>query len=163
MFCYRFEYRFLKIKTLSFIVILRVLQCVEMPYSGTEEWRARIGQWENRKLHQTRCTRFCLRALPPAHQGWAYSKISLLYVLLLLSLAGKMVTDMFALGLPARRRPTGLGRYCTYIQNLATTPIFFLLLALSLLLIIAGDVEINPGPFNGENEKRTEQKILYTW
>ena len=70
---------------------------------------------------------------------------------------GKIVTDMFALGLPARSRPTGLGRYCTYIQNLSTTPIFFLLLALSLLLIIAGDVEINPGPFNGENEKRTKK------
>ena len=131
---------------------MRALQCVEMPYSGTEEWRARIGQWENRKLrwYQAHHAGFRLRVLP--HLGRVYSEVSLLYALLLLSLAGRIVSELYAIGLSSRSGLAGRGRCCTYdwSRNLSTTPNLSLFLALSLLLVIAGDVEINPGPLTGE-------------
>ena len=164
MLCYRFEYHFFKHRMfkrhnfnfgLLIYLTVRALQCVEMPYSGTEEWRARIGQWENRKLrwYQAHHAGFCLRVLP--HLGRVYSEVSLLYALLLLSLAGRIVSELYAIGLSSRSGLTGRGRCCTYnwSRNLSTTPIFSQFLELSLLLVIAGDVEINPGPLTGEKMK----------
>ena len=142
-----------RLKVYCRILILPALpQRLEMPYSGTAEWRARIGQWENRKLKWYKA-RYRCRLQVFSRLSRAQSEVPVLLLLLLVS-----VTDMYVGGLSSLYSSlAGRKRCCTYDggRDLSTTPTFLLLLALSLLLVAAGDVEINPGPLTGENEKST--------
>ena len=124
-----------------------------MPPNGPDEWRARIGQWENRKLrwYQAHCGS---RPRVPLHLHLerVISEVPLLCVLLLLSLADKVGTSLCGAGNGAL---SSLGKFvrscaCSRRGRMWATPLLSLLLALSLLLVIAGDVETNPGPISGE-------------
>ena len=127
-----------------------------MPPNGPDEWRARIGHWENRKLrwYQARCGS---RPRVPLHLHLerVISEVPLLCVLLLLSLAGKVSTGVCESGNGVL---SCLGklvrcRACGRRGRVWATPLLSLFLALSLLLVLAGDVETNPGPISGEDCK----------
>ena len=47
------------------------------------------------------------------------------------------------------------GCSCAQRRKVWATPFLSLLLALSLLLVVAGDVETNPGPISGEGKRLT--------
>ena len=125
-----------------------------MPPNGPDEWRARIGHWENRKLrwYQAHCgsrPRFPL----DLHLKRVISEAPLLCVLLVLRLAGKVATGVCKTGNGALFSPGKLNRChaCVRLGRVWTTPLSLsLFLALSLLLLVAGDVETNPGPIGGE-------------
>ena len=126
-----------------------------MPPNGPDEWRARIGHWENRKLrwYQAHCGS---RPRVPLHLHLerVISEAPLLCVLLLLSLVENVVTDVYGLGNGSLGKLAGKARYCVcgrLVRGWAT-PLLSLLLALSLLVVLAGDVETNPGPISGEGK-----------
>ena len=82
------------------------------------------------------------------------SEAPLLCVLLLLSLAGKVVTRMCEAG---NGTFSSLGKFvrCSALGRrgkVGAMPLLALFLALSLLLVLAGDVETNPGPVSGERK-----------
>ena len=124
----------------------------KMPPNGPDEWRARIGHWENRKLrwYQARCGS---RPRVPLHLHLerVISEAPLLCVLLLLSLAGKVGTGVFEAGNGALSCLGKLVR-CGRRERVWPTPSLSLLLGLSLLLVVAGDVETNPGPISGKGK-----------
>ena len=125
----------------------------KMPPNGPDEWRARIGHWENRKLrwYQAHCG---LRPHVPLHLHLerVISEAPFACVLLLLWLSGKVATGVYGAGNGAFSFQRKLVRCFAYGRGrkVWATPILSLFLALSLLLIIAGDVETNPGPIDGE-------------
>ena len=119
-----------------------------MPPNGPDEWRARIGHWENRKLRWYQARYGSCPHVPLHH---------LLCVLLLLSLAGKVGTGVCEAG---NGMLSSLGKFvsccaCDRHGKVGGTSLLSLFLALSLLLVVAGDVETNPGPIIGENCKST--------
>ena len=127
-----------------------------MPPNGPDEWRARIGHWENRKLrwYQAHCGS---RPRVPLHLHLerVISEAPLLCVLLLVSLVGKVESGVCEAGNGAL---SGLGklvrcRGCSRREKVGAMPLLSLFLALSLLLVVAGDVETNPGPISGEDCK----------
>ena len=124
-----------------------------MPPNGPDEWRARIGHWENRKLrwYQAHCgsrPRVPLRL----HLERVISEAPLLSVLLLLSLAGKVGTGVSEAGNGMLSSLDMLARCCARGRRgrMGAKPLLSFFLALSLLLVVAGDVETNPGPITGE-------------
>ena len=128
-----------------------------MPPNGPDEWRARIGHWENRKLrwYQAHCGS---RPRVPLHLQLerVISEAPLLCVLLLLSLAkvtiGLCVCETKN-GVLSCLRKLRIPRCfaCGRRGKVCATPYLSLILSLSLLLVVAGDVETNPGPINGED------------
>ena len=126
-----------------------------MPPNGPDEWRARIGHWENRKLrwYQAHCGS---RPRVPLHLHLerVISEAPLLCVLLLLSLVEKMGTGVYGLGNGSLGKLVRKARFCVCCQRVGVwaTPRLSLLLALSLLLVVAGDVETNPGPISGKEQ-----------
>ena len=127
-----------------------------MPPNGPDEWRARIGHWENRKLrwYQAHCGS---RPRIPLHlhPERMISEAPLLCVLLLLSLVGKVGAGMCEAG---NGTLSSLGKLARCYGRdrrgkVLATPLLSLFLALSLLLLLAGDVETNPGPISGEDCK----------
>ena len=126
---------------------------LKMPPSGPDEWRARIGQWENRKLrwYQAHCGS---RPRVPLHLRLEQVTLEapLLCVLLLLSLVGKVDTGVCEAGHGTLFSLGKLARCCARGRRgkVWATPLLSLFLALSLLLVVAGDVETNPGPISGE-------------
>ena len=126
-----------------------------MPPNGTAEWRARIGQWENRKLrwYQAHCGS---RPRVPLHlhlERVISGDTPMLWVLLLFWLAGKVASDMCEAGngvLCLMGKLQKQGCACVRSGNGWAARLLSLLLALSLLLLVAGDVETNPGPISGE-------------
>ena len=130
-----------------------ILPISKMPPNGPAEWRARIGHWENRKLrwYQAHCGS---RPRVPLHllMGRVISEAPLLCVLLLLLLAWNVVAVVYKGALYSSGKLVGQGRSCTRVRRCGAwvTPFLSLFLALSLLLIVAGDVETNPGPISGE-------------
>ena len=124
-----------------------------MPPNGPDEWRARIGHWENRKLrwYQAHCGS---RPRLPLHLHLerVISEAPLLCVLLLLSLAGEVGTGVCEAGNGALSFLGKLARCCVCGRRgrARATPLLSLFLALSLLLVVAGDVETNPGPISGK-------------
>ena len=133
-----------------------------MPPNGPDEWRARIGHWENRKLrwYKAHCGS---RPRVPLHLHLEHlerviSEAPLLCVLLLLSLVGNVATGVCVGGSSALSGLGKLGRCCfgcSCAQLKRATAFLSLLLALSLLLVVAGDVETNPGPISGEGKRLT--------
>ena len=127
-----------------------------MPSNGPDEWRARIGHWENRKLRwfQAHCES---RPRVPLHLHLerVISEAPLLCVLLLLSLAGKVGTGVCEAGNGVLSSLGKLARCCARgrREKVGAMPLLALFLALSLLLVLAGDVETNPGPISGEDCK----------
>ena len=125
----------------------------KMPPNGPDEWRARIGHWENRKLrwYQAHCGS---RPRVPLHLHLerVISEVPLLCVLLLLSLAGKVGIGVCEAGNSTLSGLGKLARCCARGRRgrVWATPLLSLFLALSLLLVVAGDVETNPGPISGE-------------
>ena len=129
----------------------------EMPPNGPDEWRARIGHWENRKLrwYQAHCVS-CPRVPLHLHLERVILEAPLLCVLMLLSLAVKVTTGVyeagggafFSLGKPR----FGRCRACVRSGREWATSLLCLCLALSLLLVVAGDVETNPGPISGKGK-----------
>ena len=125
-----------------------------MPPNGPDEWRARIGNWENRKLrwYQAHCGSRP-RVQLHLHLERVISEVPLLCTLLLLWLSGKVATGvgeagngvLSCLGKLVRSRCGRRGR-------MWASPLLSLLLVLSLLLMLAGDVETNPGPISGEGK-----------
>ena len=127
-----------------------------MPSNGPDEWRARIGHWENRKLrwYQAHCG-YRPRVLLHLHLERMISEAPLLCVLLLLSLVGKVGAGVCEAG---DGTLSSLGKLARcYARNrrgkVLAVPLLSLFLALSLLLLLAGDVETNPGPISGEDCK----------
>ena len=125
-----------------------------MPPNGPDEWRARIGHWENRKLrwYQAHCGS---RPRVPLHLPLerVIAEAPLLCVLLLLSLAENVSTGLCEAGNGAL---SSVGKFagscaCGRRGKLRAAPLLSLFLALSLLLVLAGDVETNPGPISGED------------
>ena len=125
-----------------------------MPPNGPDEWRARIGHWENRKLrwYKAHCGSRPRVSLYPG----LISEAPRLVTLLLLSLMRKVATDACGVGNGAL---SFLGKLVSQAQCCAyrhvkgwVTPLFLLCLALFLLLLVAGDVETNPGPISGEKK-----------
>ena len=123
-----------------------------MPPNGPEEWRARIGQWENRKLrwYQAHCKS---RPSVTLHLGRMVLEVPLFCVLLLLLLTLKVVTDVCERGNNALFTLGKLFNHARCCKIRVWTTSFTLLLSLSLLLMMAGDVETNPGPVSGEQKK----------
>ena len=123
-----------------------------MPPNGPDEWRARIGHWENRKLrwYQAHCGS---RPRVPLHLHLerTISEAPLLCVLLLFSLVGKVASGVCEAGNGTLSSLGKLARCCARGRRgrVLATPLLSLFLALSLLLVLAGDVETNPGPING--------------
>ena len=124
-----------------------------MPPNGPDEWRARIGHWENRKLrwYQAHCGS---RPRVPLHLHLErmISEAPLLCVLLLLSLVGKVGTGVCGAGNGTLSSLGKLARCCARGRRgrVWATPLLSLFFALSLLLVVAGDVETNPGPISGK-------------
>ena len=130
-----------------------------MPPNGTEEWRARIGHWENRKLrwYQTHCGSRPRVPLQLHLERMISAEAPLLCVLLLVWLAGEVTTCVCEVGVGTLSSVSKLGgqvRCCAYVRRgkMWATPLFSLFLSLSLLLLVAGDVETNPGPISGEGK-----------
>ena len=127
-----------------------------MPPNGPDEWRARIGHWENRKLrwYQAHCGS---RPRVPLHLHLerVISEAPLLCVLLVLSLVGKVCNGVCKVGIGTF---SSLGKFvrccaCGRRGKVGGTAPLSLFLALSMLLVLAGDVETNPGPISGEECK----------
>ena len=127
-----------------------------MPPNGPDEWRARIGHWENRKLrwYQAHCGS---RPRVPLHLHLerVISEAPLLCVLLVLSLVGKVGNGVCEVGIGTF---SSLGKFvrccaCGRRGKVGGTAPLSLFLALSMLLVLAGDVETNPGPISGEECK----------
>ena len=128
----------------------------KMPPNGVEEWRARIGSWENRKLRWYQAHSGSRRRVP-LNLGRVISEAPQLCLFLLLSLVENVATGMCERGKDAFStlgRLAGRCRCCADSRSLRAraTPLFSLFLAVSLLLIVAGDVETNPGPISGERK-----------
>ena len=125
-----------------------------MPPNGPDEWRARIGHWENRKLrwYQAHCG-YRPRVPLHLHLERMISEAPLLCVLLLLSLVGKVATGVCGAGNGTLSSLGKLARCCAHGRRgrVWAMPLLSLLLALSLLLVVAGDVETNPGPISGKD------------
>ena len=124
----------------------------KMPPGGLDEWRARIGHWENRKLrwYQAHCG--CRPRVPlNLHLAKVISEAPSVCVLLLLWLTGKMVTGVCEAG---NGTLFTLNRCLAYVRRkrVWATPLLSLFLVLTLLLVVAGDVETNPGPISGEGK-----------
>ena len=133
-----------------------------MPPNGVEEWRARIGHWENRKLrwYQAHCGS---RPRVPLHlhlERVISEARPMLCVLLLFSL---VVTGVFEAGngaFSSLHKLVGKARCCTCVRRSRRGRVWFthatllysLCLALSLLLVLDGDVETNPGPISSEGK-----------
>ena len=122
-----------------------------MPPNGPDEWRARIGHWENRKLrwYQAHCgSRLRVPLLVSL-----ISEAPLLHVLLLFRLAGNVAAKA------GNGTLSFLGKLvvgaCCQRKRVLSSPYLSLFLALSLLLVVAGDVETNPGPISGERKYQT--------
>ena len=79
----------------------------------------------------------------------------LLCILLLFWLAGKVATDVSQKVKSTLSSHGKLVRCCACGRRgrLWATPLLSLFLALSVLLVVAGDVETNPGPICGEDCK----------
>ena len=123
-----------------------------MPPNGVEEWRARIGQWENRKLRWYQAHSGSRRRVP-LNLGRLIAESPQLCLMLLLMLAVKVAISMWEAGgdaLSSLGRLAVRGRGCVRSLRSRPAPLFSFFLALSLLLIVAGDVETNPGPISGE-------------
>ena len=134
----------------------------KMPPNGVEEWRARIGHWENRKLrwYQAHCGS---RPRVPLHlhlERVISEARPMLCVLLLLSLSEIVATSVCETGngaLSSLNKLVGKARCCMCVRRSrggrvwAMIP-YSLCLALCLLLVVAGDVETNPGPISGEGK-----------
>ena len=75
-------------------------------------------------------------------------------VLLLLWLVGKVGTGVYVAGNGSLGNLVGKARCCECGRRVRVwgTPLLSLFLALSLLLVVAGDVETNPGPISGEEK-----------
>ena len=127
-----------------------------MPPNGIEEWRARIGLWENRKLGWYQAHGRGSRQRVPLHLDKMISEAPRLCLLMLLLLAGKVATGLCERGKAAFSSSARLAvriRSCAKRSRKGwATPPFSLFVALSVLLIVAGDVETNPGPSNGERK-----------
>ena len=127
-----------------------------MPPNGPDEWRARLGHWENRKLrwYKAHCGS-CSRVPLHVYLGRVSSDVPLLSVLLLLWLSGKVVTGASVAGNVTLSSLGKLVRSCSCGQRrrMSVTSFLSLFLAMTLLLVLAGDVETNPGPTSGENYK----------
>ena len=126
-----------------------------MPPNGPDEWRARIGHWENRKLRWYQAHSGSRPRVPlHLHLERLISEAPLLCVLLLLSSMGKVSTGVCETGNGALSFLGKLARCCAGGRRggLRATPLLSLFLALSLLLVVAGDVETNPGPISGERK-----------
>ena len=129
----------------------------KMPPNGPDEWRARIGHWENRKLRWYQAHSGSRTHVPlHVHLERVISEAPLLCVLLLLSSIGKVSTGVCETGNGALSTLGKLARCCAGGRRgrgrLLATPPLSLFLALSLLLVVAGDVETNPGPISGEGK-----------
>ena len=126
-----------------------------MPPNGPDEWRARIGHWENRKLRWYRAHCGYRPHVPlHLHLERVISEAPLVCVLLLLWLAEKVAIGMYEGGSGTF---SSLGKTvrcfaCRRRGKVLATLLLSLFLALSLLLVVAGDVETNPGPINGEGK-----------
>ena len=140
----------------SYVTSLCKSAISKMPPNGPDEWRARIGHWENRKLrwYQVHCgSRPRVSLL--LRLGQVISDAPLLCILLLLWLAGKVATGGCETGNGALSSLGKLVRCCACTRRgrVWATPLFSLCLSLSLsltlLLLLAGDVETNPGPISG--------------
>ena len=134
-----------------------------MPPNGPDEWRARIGHWENRKLRWYQA-HWGSRPRVPLHLHFerVISEAPLLCVLLLLSLVEKVGTGVCVAGNGTLSSLGKLARSCACGRRgkgLATS-LLSLFLALSLLLVVAGDVETNPGPISGEECMQLLTKTL---
>lgn len=132
-----------------------------MPPNGPDEWRARIGNWENRKLrwYQVRCGSR-LRVPLQLHLEHVISEAPLLYLLLLVEWVAAGVFEVgygafFTLG-----TSIGKARCCACVRRVRVwvAPLVSLLLSVSLLLVLAGDIEINPGPISGEGKLYASSK-----
>ena len=136
---------------IKFICDHSALIVSKMPPNGPDEWRARIGHWENRKLrwYQAHCGS---RPHVPLHLERMISEAPLLYALLLLSLVGKVDPGACVAGNGVLSCLGKLAQCSTCRRHgkVWATPLLPLFLALSLLLVVAGDVETNPGPISGE-------------
>ena len=127
---------------------------LKMPPNGPDEWRARIGHWENRKLRWYRAHCGSRPRVPlHLHLERVISEMPLLCVLLLLSLAGKVDTGLCGAGNGTLSSLGKLVRCCACDRRgrMWARLLLSLFLALSLLLVVAGDVETNPGPISGED------------
>ena len=126
-----------------------------MPPNGPDEWRARIGHWENRKLrwYQAHCGSRPRVPLLSQHLKQVISDAPVVCVLLLFCLARKVSNAVLS-------SPGKLGRCSACIRrgSVWAMPLLSILLALSLLLVVAGDVETNPGPISS---KKLHHKIEY--
>ena len=135
-----------------------------MPPNGPDKWSARIGHWENGKLrwYQAHCGS-SPRVPLPLHLERMISEAPLLCVLLLLWLSGKVGTGVCEAGNGMLSSLGKLGRCCAcgHRKRMVATPLLSLSLALSLLLVVAGDVETNPGPISGEGKHCSIGKL--TW
>ena len=135
--------------------LLETFTVINMPPNGPDEWRARIGHWENRKLrwYKAHCGS---RPRVPLYPGLVISEAPWLLALLLLSLMRKVATGVCGVGngaLSFLGKLVGQTQCCAYRRaKVWVTPLFSLCLALSLLLLVAGDVETNPGPISGEKK-----------
>ena len=126
----------------------------EMPPNGPDEWRARIGHWENRKLrwYQVHC-----RSRPRVPLYLRLERViteaPLLCTLLLLWLTAKVTTGACEAGNAALSSLGKLGRIrCLRHGKVCISSLLSLFVALSLLLLVAGDVETNPGPITRERK-----------
>ena len=136
-----------------------------MPPNGPDEWRARIGHWENRKLrwYQAHCGS---RPRVPLHlhlERVISEAHPMLCLLVLFSLAGRVAAGVCEAGNAAFSSLHKLvckARCCTCVRRSGrgrvwsthASLLYFLCLAMSLLLVVAGDVETNPGPISGEGK-----------
>ena len=124
----------------------------KMPPNGVEEWRARIGQWENRKLRWYQAHSGSRRRVP-LNLGRLIADLPKLCFVLLLLWALDAVICVCEAGKGALRSLVIRGRCCVRSVRARPTALFSIFLALSLLLIVAGDVETNPGPISGERKQ----------
>ena len=124
----------------------------KMPPNGVEEWRARIGQWENRKLRWYQAHSRSRRRVP-LNLGRLIADLPNLCFVLLLLWALNIVICVCEAGKGALRSLVIRGRCCVRSVTARPTALFSIFLALSLLLIVAGDVETNPGPISGERKQ----------
>ena len=126
-----------------------------MPPNGIDEWRARIGHWENRKLRWYQAHFGILPRVPlHLHLKRMISEVPSVCVLLLLWLGGKVATCVCGAGNGAFSSLGKLARSfaCGRLRKMWGTRLLSLLLAMSLMLMIAGDMEINPGPISSEGK-----------
>ena len=125
-----------------------------MPPNGVEEWRARIGQWENRKLRWYPAHSGSRRRVP-LNLGRLIADSPKFCFAMVLLLALDIFISICEAGKAALRSLDKLvirGRCCVRSLRARPTALFSIILALSLLLVLAGDVETNPGPISGERK-----------